>query len=71
MAIVDDTESLINNAARFITQGYIQVLISTDTISVVDTACGLQGGNDSDHGLGLLIVNRLCTSYVWSFSLAT
>jgi len=62
-------KNLISNAARFTAQGTIQVSISADTISVIDSGCGLQGDNVPEHGLGLLIVRRLCSSYGWTFSL--
>ncbi|WP_028025679.1 ATP-binding protein [Enterovibrio calviensis] len=62
-------KNLVNNSARFTDQGSITICISTDNISVKDTGSGLSDKNDTEHGLGLLIVRRLCRVYGWSFEL--
>jgi signal transduction histidine kinase len=62
-------DNLINNALRVTTQGSITVTLEDNFISVIDTGCGLSASTETEHGLGLLIVRRLCQSYNWSFSL--
>ncbi len=62
-------KNLINNAIRFTDQGTISVIINHRSIKVIDSGCGLKGNTETEHGLGLLIVRRLCESYGWAFSL--
>jgi signal transduction histidine kinase len=62
-------DNLINNAIRVTTQGSITVTLEDDFITVIDSGCGLTASTETEHGLGLLIVRRLCQSYHWSFSL--
>ncbi|QUM77396.1 HAMP domain-containing histidine kinase [Moritella sp. 24] len=62
-------KNLISNAARFTSLGGIEVSVCSDQITVSDSGCGLQSDGNTEHGLGLLIVRRLCTSYGWQFSL--
>ncbi|OLQ75737.1 two-component sensor histidine kinase [Photobacterium proteolyticum] len=62
-------KNLVNNAIRFTRQGHITIHIDNHTISVTDTGCGLTGSTETEHGLGLLIVKRLCQSYGWGFEL--
>ncbi|MCW8328961.1 HAMP domain-containing histidine kinase [Photobacterium sp. SDRW27] len=63
-------KNLLNNAIRFTQQGRIEVVIKSQCIKVIDSGCGLTGKPETEHGLGLLIVRRLCDSYGWHFSLA-
>jgi len=62
-------KNLLNNAIRFTEQGKIEVVITSNSIKVIDSGCGLIEDADTEHGLGLLIVKRLCDSYGWTFSL--
>lgn len=62
-------KNLVNNAIRFTRQGQITIHIDNHAISVTDTGCGLTGSTETEHGLGLLIVKRLCQSYGWNFEL--
>lgn len=62
-------KNLIDNAIRFTSVGSITVTVSNTKISVIDTGKGLEGLPETDHGLGLLIVQRLCKSYGWTFEL--
>ncbi|WP_237324121.1 sensor histidine kinase [Vibrio penaeicida] len=63
-------KNLLDNSIRHTDEGKIDVLIQAETIRVRDTGSGLDGKTISEHGLGLLIVRRLCESYQWSFSIA-
>ena len=63
-------KNLLDNSIRHTGEGKIDVLIQAETIRVRDTGSGLEGKTISEHGLGLLIVRRLCESYQWSFSIA-
>ncbi|EAS44146.1 sensor histidine kinase [Photobacterium profundum] len=62
-------KNLLNNAIRFTEKGKIEVVITSNNIKVIDSGCGLNEEVDTEHGLGLLIVKRLCDSYGWTFSL--
>ena len=62
-------KNLVNNAIRFTPKGRITVHIDSHAVSVTDTGCGLIGNTETEHGLGLLIVRRLCQSYGWEFEL--
>jgi signal transduction histidine kinase len=62
-------KNLLNNAIRFTEKGKIEVVITSNSIKVIDSGCGLNEKADTEHGLGLLIVKRLCDSYGWTFSL--
>jgi signal transduction histidine kinase len=62
-------KNLLNNAIRFTKKGKIEVVITSNSIKVIDSGCGFNEGVDTEHGLGLLIVKRLCDSYGWTFSL--
>ncbi len=59
-------KNLLSNAVRFTQQGCIEVSITTDAIRILDTGVGFSTQTESEHGLGLLIVERLCASYGWS-----
>lgn len=62
--------NLIRNAIAATNQGNIYVVLSADSISIRDQGEGLKGQPNSDgHGLGLLIVDDLCSRYGWSFTL--
>ncbi|MCW8345936.1 HAMP domain-containing histidine kinase [Vibrio sp. ZSDZ65] len=63
-------KNLIDNSARFTKQGHINVEVTSQAITVTDSGCGISGQNETEHGLGLLIVQRLCASYGWSFTLS-
>ncbi|WP_099608202.1 sensor histidine kinase [Vibrio coralliilyticus] len=62
-------KNLIENALRFTEQGEISVIIDSHSIKVTDTGSGLSDKPETEHGLGLLIVNRICQSYGWKFEL--
>lgn len=62
-------KNLVENAIRFTESGAIKISISSDTIQVFDTGKGLHGASETEHGLGLLIVERICKSYGWQFDL--
>lgn len=62
-------KNLVNNAIRFTQQGSITIHVASHAIEVIDTGCGLAGNTETEHGLGLLIVRRLCQSYGWEFEL--
>ncbi|MBT9243504.1 sensor histidine kinase [Vibrio splendidus] len=62
-------KNYIENAIRFTTQGKITVSINSNTISVSDTGTGLSDDTKTEHGLGLIIVNRIGDSYDWTSTL--
>ncbi|MCK6264653.1 HAMP domain-containing histidine kinase [Vibrio sp. ZSDE26] len=62
-------KNIVNNSIRFTEQGSITIHVATDHISVQDSGTGLSDKNQTDHGLGLLIVRRLCNVHGWSFEL--
>lgn len=62
-------KNYIENAIRFTTQGKITVIIHSNTISVTDTGAGLSDDTKTEHGLGLIIVNRIGDSYGWTSTL--
>jgi len=62
-------KNLLDNAIRFTEAGSITLCIGHDKIEVIDTGRGLSEEPETDHGLGLLIVERICQSYGWGFSL--
>ncbi|CCO46016.1 putative Signal transduction histidine kinase [Vibrio nigripulchritudo SOn1] len=62
-------KNLVDNAVRHTESGEINVAINHSEISVQDTGIGLTGNTTTEHGLGLLIVRRLCESYGWAFSI--
>ncbi|MDH6023759.1 HAMP domain-containing sensor histidine kinase [Vibrio splendidus] len=62
-------KNYIENAIRFTTQGEITVIIHSNTISVSDTGAGLSDDTKTEHGLGLIIVNRIGDSYGWTSTL--
>ncbi|MGF1880418.1 sensor histidine kinase [Vibrio splendidus] len=62
-------KNYIENALRFTTQGKITVIIHSNTISVTDTGAGLSDDTKTEHGLGLIIVNRIGDSYGWTSTL--
>ncbi|GLO62456.1 two-component sensor histidine kinase [Vibrio sp. MACH09] len=57
--------NLVENAIRFTKTGRINIFISSTRIQVVDTGTGLTDKPETEHGLGLLIVERICQSYGW------
>lgn len=62
-------KNLVENAIRFTQVGEIQVVIQAGQIQVIDSGVGLTDSAETEHGLGLLIVKRLCQSYGWQFEL--
>lgn len=62
-------KNLVENAIRFTSKGEISVTISDQAISVRDTGKGLTDAQETEHGLGLLIIRRICQSYGWQFGL--
>ncbi|RJX71980.1 sensor histidine kinase [Vibrio sinensis] len=62
-------KNYIENAIRFTPSGEIAVTISSDTISVSDTGCGITSKSKTEHGLGLIIVERIGKSYGWTSTL--
>ncbi len=62
-------KNIVNNSIRFTEKGSINIYVASDQISVQDTGSGLSDKNETEHGLGLLIVRRLCNVYGWSFKL--
>lgn len=62
-------KNIIDNSIRFTEKGSITISIATNKISVQDTGTGISEKNNTDHGLGLLIVRRLCDVYGWRFEL--
>ena len=63
-------KNLIENALRFTNNGVIRVEITSTRITVQDTGSGLDESVESEHGLGLLIVKRLCHAYSWNFTIS-
>lgn len=63
-------KNLLNNAIRFTKRGEITLSINPHCIKVVDSGSGLTEKLETEHGLGLLIVRRLCDSYGWTFELS-
>lgn len=62
-------KNYIENAIRFTSSGEIHVKITSDEISVTDTGSGLTEQGKTEHGLGLIIVERIGKSYGWSSTL--
>ncbi len=62
-------KNLVENAIRFTESGEIRVKISGTAIQVIDSGSGLTETPETEHGLGLLIVQRICQSYGWRFQL--
>ena len=62
-------KNLVSNALRFTEQGIIEVTIGSQGVRVLDTGTGYHPENGTEHGLGLLIVQRLCASYGWQFEI--
>jgi len=62
--------NLLKNALSCTDEGSVNIVVSDNTISVVDTGCGLSGkpGGES-YGLGLMIVRDICTKYRCEFTL--
>lgn len=62
-------KNLVSNALRFTEHGKIEVIIGSQGVTVLDTGTGYNPENGTEHGLGLLIVQRLCASYGWQFKI--
>ncbi|ETX09801.1 ATPase [Marinomonas ushuaiensis DSM 15871] len=62
--------NLLKNAMACTETGSVTIKVFDNTLSVVDTGCGLQGkpGGES-YGLGLMIVRDICEKYDCEFSL--
>ena len=63
-------KNLVNNSIRFTEKGDITIGIASNEITVCDSGTGLGGTNETEHGLGLLIVRRLCITYGWDFEIS-
>jgi signal transduction histidine kinase len=63
--------NLLKNAMACTEEGYVNIVVSENELSIVDTGCGLSGkpGGES-YGLGLMIVRDICAKYHCSFSLS-
>lgn len=63
--------NLLKNALSCTDEGSVKIVVSDNTISVVDTGCGLSGkpGGES-YGLGLMIVRDICEKYRCEFTLS-
>ena len=62
-------KNLVQNSIRFTVEGEISISIASNEITVCDSGTGLCGTNETEHGLGLLIVRRLCITYGWKFEI--
>ncbi|MBJ7537519.1 sensor histidine kinase [Marinomonas transparens] len=62
--------NLLKNALSCTDEGSVTIFVSDNTVSIVDTGCGLSGkpGGES-YGLGLMIVRDICAKYNCEFSL--
>ncbi|ETI61292.1 sensor histidine kinase [Marinomonas profundimaris] len=62
--------NLLKNALSCTDDGSVNIVVSDNTIRVVDTGCGLSGkpGGES-YGLGLMIVRDICAKYQCKFTL--
>lgn len=62
--------NLLKNALACTDEGSVTLVMSDNTLSVIDTGCGLKGkpGGES-YGLGLMIVRDICAKYHCEFSL--
>lgn len=62
--------NLVKNALACTEEGRVDLVVSDNVLSVVDTGCGLSGkpGGES-YGLGLMIVRDICEKYKCTFSL--
>ncbi|WED23618.1 HAMP domain-containing histidine kinase [Vibrio sp. JC009] len=65
--------NLVRNAIAATSQGKIEIIMHSESLTVLDNGVGLQpdsGTPDNvSHGLGLLIVEEFCQRYQWQFSL--
>ncbi|TKF24138.1 HAMP domain-containing histidine kinase [Vibrio genomosp. F6] len=63
--------NLVRNAIAATNQGVVEVRMTSEYINIKDQGEGLTEKPSADgHGLGLLIVDDLCSRYGWSFSLS-
>jgi signal transduction histidine kinase len=62
--------NLLKNAMACTEDGHVNIVVSENELSIVDTGCGLSGkpGGES-YGLGLMIVRDICAKYDCAFSL--
>jgi signal transduction histidine kinase len=62
--------NLLKNALSCTDEGSVNIVVSDNTISVVDTGCGLSGKPSGEsYGLGLTIVRDICEKYRCEFTL--
>lgn len=63
--------NLLKNAFVSTASGEVNIVVETDSITVVDTGTGLYKKQRSEdgHGLGLLISRDICRKYNWQFEL--
>lgn len=62
--------NLLHNAISATENGEIKIYLEAQNLKIVDTGNGISGENFSDgHGLGLQLIESICTRYAWKFSL--
>ncbi len=61
--------NLVRNAFRYTLRGKIEIIVRTDRVSVIDSGLGIDDSRKG-AGLGLTIVERICESSGWSFSIS-
>lgn len=66
--------NLVRNAIAATSQGKIDIIMQSESLTVLDNGVGLQPDSETlsdtaSHGLGLLIVEEFCQRYQWQFNL--
>ncbi|PYF84415.1 MULTISPECIES: HAMP domain-containing sensor histidine kinase [Marinomonas] len=62
--------NLLKNAMACTEEGFVNIVISENELSIIDSGCGLSGKPGGEgYGLGLMIVRDICAKYDCSFSL--
>ncbi|QFI37486.1 HAMP domain-containing histidine kinase [Moritella marina ATCC 15381] len=63
--------NLLKNAFHCTAIGEVNIVVDDQSVSVIDTGCGLYNKQrgDEGHGLGLLITRDICRKYNWQFEL--
>ena len=61
--------NLVRNAFRYTLQGKIEIVVRGDRLSVIDSGPGMDSSRIG-AGLGLTIVERICESTDWRFSIS-
>ncbi|WP_135381802.1 sensor histidine kinase [Vibrio tasmaniensis] len=62
-------KNLLDNSIRYTDSGFIHISINNKVITVSDSGKGLVDEQQSQHGIGLVIVERISGSYNWEFKL--